>query len=838
MTCQLPRRSFLCFLAVLLIAAGTELSAVFAQESPEPAGVRAFVHTGGIGRYLEGRWGVVKATITNEAEGPEQTNVIVTPPGSTGVQYSRRITVPGKSSIESTWPVFVPDAGKTDGMFQYISAPDEEKGVVRRLQHEEMVATFGGIIQPASPGFTGWLSNPDAEHLQTTAISDFLRAMRFESAARDTTLISVIVEELNGNAECLDPLNQLAVSSRELGNYPNVCDSIRLWMQRGGRLLIMLDQTGPEAAELLLGDALPVTVVGEASTNKVVLNLNPEYRTDSFRVREVTREFDEPIHYLRVVADAGEAIWTVDGWPVAIRIPYGEGFAVVTTIAPEVFFQGRMRNSDAEAAHEPIASMRRFHETLFIQPESRLLKQEHVIQQAAAQIGYQIPSRTFATLLTVGFPVLLLVTGLFLWKRQKGEWLIWVLPLISIAVSIPAVTQAMSIRSVAPETVIQTQMVQAVPGQTRLVADGFATTYMPDADLLKISAREGAIVNLAVDPANMAYRRLVWQGNDHNEWLNVRQSAGISSFAIRNSREFSSPLRAVGTFDEQGLKGRLVAADLSNLRDAILAGRTPDRMSVQLTGDGEFRCDATAVLTPDQFFTSSLLDDQQRQHALVYADLFKTNRGLEAFPEQPSILYWADATGSPIEVGSEGSRRLESLLVVQPLEIEAPDEGASITIPPALLPFRTLADDTGSFSSIYDSSRRFWDLSGRETAGKIRAQFEIPSVCLPFEPTKATLQLKIRAGSRKVRVLCGNPEQLTLVQELSSPVNVFDFVLPTEQIKASARDGKVIVQVEVSELIATAQPGEAIGEQDDSWVVERLLLTLSGSKTAVSSAQP
>lgn len=777
---------------------------------------------------------MVKGIVTNDSDQPSSVQLVVTAPNSSGVQFARRITVPAKTAFETSWPVWIPakEAGNLDFNFLAFQG-GEDNGIIRRRENEQVLSNFSAIVGEGRVGFSAWLSSPGTSTHEMDTIMHFLRMMRY-TAHNNQAVVTVLPREIGGQPQALDALDQLAVSSSELAQYPEVCESIRLWLQRGGRLLLCLDMTGPDAAELLLGDALPLTLVGETSSDTIKLEINADYRKDSYPDREVIREYDEPIRYLRVVADAGEPVWTIDGWPAAIRVRFGRGVAIVTTVSPEVFYKPRERRTDREPADEAIGSMRRMQDSLFGLTQNELLKKDDITAQAAAQIGYSIPSRSFAGLMTLGFPVLLLVTGLWLLRRNHGERIVWLLPGLALAISLPAVAMGLAARGVAPPTVIQTQMVHAVSGQRQLVSDGYATTYSPDPVELQVRGTESAIICPNDDVANNDLRRLLWTGFRENEWLNFDQPAGVNSLKLQTVRRMSEPLDVRATFDRNGITGKLVLSDLTDPRDAILVGLVPDMMAVKIATDGTFSAGPNDVLAPGEFFSDSLVNDVQRQHALVYASVLNNQGRIDAFPEQPSLLYWATADQSTMTIGGDETRRQESLLVVQPLRFEAPPLDETITIPPSMLSYRAIADDAGSFTAVFNNSERSWDPVGREAAGTARLEIQIPQACLPFVAEQADVTLQIRAGSRKVKVLAGSAEGLEQVASLNSPVGRVQIVIPAEPLRHAAKLGRIWLQLEIGAIESSSSTEAAMetGEQDDAWVVDRMMLTLKGKRVA------
>ena len=800
-----------------------------ADEAPT---ISARMSAGGVSRYAAERWGMAKAVVGNRSSEPQDALVVVTPPGSDGVQFARNIRVPADCSIETIWPIWINKGVSGNLDFEFLVFPGgAETEIIKRRENQEVLSSYSALVRADGVALSAWLASADASDEDNNKVQRLMRAMKF-AVHRDAALVSMVPREITGHSECLDMIDQLVISHRELEQLPEACRCIRLWVQRGGRLLVCMDQTGPAALEQLLGEAFPFAVVGETSNNRIELKLNPEYRTDSYPVREVIREFDEPVRYVRIVADQAEPIWTVDGWPVALQVPVGLGDVVVTTISSDVFYEQKLERKLDDAEFQPIASMRKIQDALFVISQPHTLNPEIVGAQAAAQIGYAIPARSFALLITLGFPLLLLCAGTILLKSHKGERLIWLVPLLAVMLSIPAISKATASKSVAPSTAIQTQIVHAVPGQTEVVSDGLATVYAPDPAPQQVTGSNGAILEPPVDESNRDYRRIVWTGNQVNHWQNMTQPKGISSMVIRGTRRLQQPLQSIATFTADGLAGQLQTGELNNARNAIFAGMNPDLMAAEITEDGRFFVAPTALLSEGEFFENALVNDEQRQQANIYSGIFDKSAHDIPFPSQPSILYWADAQDSAIKIGAEDTVRQELLLVTQPIRLVPPALDQPITIPSAFISYRAVVDDNGSFSSVFNASKRMWDTSGREGQGSVRLQFDLPKVCLPLQTTSAKLRLRIRAGSRTVDISVGQPGSFQSAEQLNSPVGAFEIEIPVDAVQDVMRTGKLWMHIDVSDIVQAESDEPAVGEQDDSWVIEQLSLTVTGHRTA------
>ena len=793
------------------------------------------MNPGGIGRHVSGRWGMTKAVVRNEAMETKTALVVVTPPSSGGLQYAKKFSIPARSTFETSWPVLIGRTETPTSDFAYLFFPNgDEDGLIHRGGQDEFIPTYSGMVSPnPNLGLTGLLSDPDEPTEHQDATLNLLKLMTF-SRRQQLNVITILPTDLGPHGECLEPLDQLTVTSSELLQHPDAIDSIRAWLQRGGRLWIRLDRTGIDVANSLLDDALPLSVVGQTTANTVLLTLNPDYRQETHPTREVERTFDEPIRYVRVVQDGGEAIWNIDGWPVAIRVPVGRGTVVVTTVDSSVFCIRNPAALEGEPAFRLIPSAEPMQTALFLNREQPLLDQKSVTEQAASIIGYRIPSRFTAIGLTLCFPALLFVVGVWLQRREQGERLILLLPVIAILVAIPAVGLGSLGRGVAPKTVIETGFVQSVPGSKRLVSDGYASVFDFGPKTLIVSGTEGTIVEVDPDPTNRNYRRLVWTGVDTCHWEGLKQPDGIRTFSERSLETLERPLSATATFDENGVVGKLDSGGFSETGDLIIAGMGQDRMSLTVDSAGQFQGTPDDVLAIGDFLGQSLVSDQQRRRASVYASMFENTEKIDAFPQTLSLLFWAQSNRQMLNIGDSDVRRERSLLVVHPLRIERPTIGARITIPSPFISMRTTKDAEGfGFSSIFDNRKRRW--SKTETSSRSFMQLQIPAVCLPFEVDIAELELFIRAGSRTVTVSAGSYESQTVIRSLESPLGLQLISIPAELIRESCRAGKLYVSLDVSDLKAL-EPKDGEDDvsqtQNDYWEILRLGLTLIGRRMA------
>ena len=365
---------------------------------------------------------------------------------------------------------------------------------------------------------------------------------------------------------------------------------------------------------------------------------------------------------------------------------------------------------------------------------------------------------------------------------------------------------------------------------TNAVEEGFATAFLPSPAELKVSSNTGAVMDVLQDSTISDYRRLIWRSASEVSWVNLKQPAGLRTYKTRAIVRRQQSLRAIATFDEKGLRGQLQAnGQIPSV--ALLAGVNRENLAVSLDESGEFRCEASDSLARGQFFRTSLLSDDQLFQSKLMRQVFvlPAKDRTEAFPSVPSLVYWDTSESKQLQFEDSTVRRQRSVLTVQPLELTPPDVGVPITIPPQLLSYRSAATVTGGFSSIFNNLKREW--IPFESAAETLLEFQIPPVCLPFDVESAELELLIRAGSREVKVFSGPYENLQQVSLLQSPLGTQSITLPIDLIKSECRNGKVFVQFNISDLGDSMKASELSGEQDDSWQIERVLLSLKGRRS-------
>ncbi|MEQ9409552.1 MAG: hypothetical protein RIK87_17585 [Fuerstiella sp.] len=796
----------------------------------DAADTSARVSTGGLSRYKSGHWGLVTGTFFNKSEQPRQLSAVVTPGGRSGAQYVRSLVVPPQMSRRSSWPVYL-EEGLTDA-FQFdvvVLEGDADSQQIKGISGGEFTDNFispnaagrrdpSGV--PGRAGYSGVLSTRTESDRDRSMVDRMVAKLRKQAGLLPMQAF-LDPEDISGYPESLDALDQLIISTPDLLRYPEACDAVRAWIQRGGCALILLDQCGQDSAAAITGTALPFTVVDSTTPMSLSLRHDAGMSHPGIGDSSHQREFDEPITLVRARFESGTVHWSVQGWPVLVDQQFGNGSILMATVSPEVFLSGRDDDSLGAVADHIQDRMFR------TQPEQPLLNADVLSAAAERRIGYFIPDRGFAALVLIVFTCCLGVLGWTAFRRQRPALLLVLLPLLSAGAAMPGILKGVASRGVAPPTLIESRVAHLAAGQAVLATDGVATVYNPSVVVSDMALSGGTLVRPRKPGAGP--QRFVWHDMGEAEWDGFSQPAGTSSYAERAMIRLDEPLKAVAAFKAEQVEISISNAETLQPEDVIVASSSPDRMAVRLLQPGRYVTSAADVLAPNEVSGETLLSQEQILHAELYNTLFAGTNRLSPFPTEPTVLFWTESLAPAVQLTESDYRNASMTVVTVPLQIAVPDADVQITIPTTFLPYEAIAGPDGSVSSAFSNRQARW--IERKRGGYTMLRFRLPEACCPFYFDSADVQLRILAGSRTVRVQSGSRGEPVDVTTLESPVGSFTIPVSADVLNSDSDGCSVIVGISVADL-DDLDPEKLNAEQDDNWKIERVLLTVRGHRMA------
>jgi len=764
-------------------------------------------------------WGIVSFTIENPSATTRLARVLVFYPNAPDVQYGRDVWVPARSTMTAWMPIgpVPPDRSnigrelemllfdRTDGQDRLILPETEERVRSRALAYKRREISTA-LFLDAPAGDPGAISRPGT---RASEIVQFVHVIRRASAFPEHTFI-IPSGYLAPTPEVLDGIDQVVLAGNRLATDPPGRETLRQWVQQGGRLWVMLDMIDPEVVAPIFGQDLPFQVVDRVSLTTVELR-----RSRDGAVAVAARDFERPVDLVRVIPSAAAQIqYTVNGWPATFVLPLGRGKVVFTALGPSAWHRPRVPTDFRLNDHRPDLPMPLSPlEDLsaeFRPNEGRpRLTPDDLRPLLTEEIGYQIVRRPAAGAILGGFVIALAALGIGLRRSRRPELVGWLAPAAAVGAAAIFVALGEGSRRSVPPTVAVAELVDVVPGSGELAASGLFAIYQPTSGPVLVGTSDGALLDLDQEGLAGQTRRRVQTDHGAWHWENLSLPAGVRTGTFSYTAR-TDGIRATARFGPDGLAGRFSSGPYRNPADALVSSNGRDFIAARLGPDGSITAGLGETLPAGQFLPGSVLTDSQQRRQAIYRQLLagKLPPNMEG---RDLLLAWAEPGSLPFAV-PEGARTIGTALVIVPLEFEPPAAGTRVTIPRAFVPFRRVTP-TGLLTPTLEAG----------SAVDQRLRFQLPTSVLPMTVERATLHLKVRAPSRHLTVSGLNGE---------TPVVLFDGDSPTEAIRLEIVDARLLRPDGQGGLHLTITVGPSPEHDDAKWTVEILGLDVIGKTGA------
>lgn len=829
----------------------------------------------GFSGYRIGRWGAVSLSLINPTDEPVDLLAVTHFEGEPTLQYGRRIWTPPKSRRLVEQPIRLPETeppsrNRADFRTALVDpqAPREVflRGDAGALQSDGVLPVANDLLvtglidSPSSPA-TGLFD--DAPENAESAY-ELLVAARL--AAQQPTRISILHDkQLPSGEESLNALDQLVIANNQIVNDEMGLEAVRRWLFGGGRLWIMLDRVDPHVLEQLLGDEIVCEVVDRVSLTTV--------RVESSDGRQKTlQEFENPVDFVRLAISEVDVTHRVDGWPAAFRKTFGDGWLLVTTLAPRGWMRlrtaadsletgssqqsGRRRSADGASRPEPpkgstgseladnnattskfiaLEPMATLAAEFLNAPPSALLPQAALEPLVQEYVGYSILPQWQAASLLCGFCALLAASAVWLWKLSRLELLALVGPGIALAVGAVLVLMGWQQRQVVRPSVATLQIVKPIPGTDDVRVEGAAGVFSPESGVASISSGGGGRFMPEMSGMQGTTRRMVWTDTEEWQWEHLPQTAGLRAATFRTSTTFAEPVEARATFGPQGLSGHLQLPSGHTVTDPIVATRE-GRLAVEMRDGGAFIVRSGGVFSAEQYLAAGLLSDEQNRRRRVLQSLLANPLRLD-FPTEPTLLFWTDSWNVGFHFG-EHRRSLGAALIATPVKLERPAGETEISIPSPFLPFeRVVGPDESIPSPMWDAQHRRW--IERSIPSTTWLRFQVPRVLLPIAIQRGAFQVQVRGPIGKLEIATFQQATGTIVplKTWVDPVGSMTLRMTDSDIPKLSEDGGLLLRVSGGDPDRPELTQGTDGTASMSyWQIESLTLELSGK--TINMAEP
>jgi hypothetical protein len=769
-------------------------------------------------------WGTLGVKLTNFTDADREARVLVFFADQPDVQYGRDVWVPAHATL-ATWlpvgPAPARSAGpsrtieyllydRTGGQDRLVLPATEERVRSRPMPYRKREPTTavlldGPIEDGTRPGELPRPASPEEEAVEL--------ARTHRLALEQSELLTLLNGPLPVTPEGYDGIDQVVVACGRLVREPAVARALRQWLERGGRLWVLLDLVEPDAVAALVGDGLDFQLVDRVGlTSFTVESSQPGPKGPGLSQRH-----DRAVEFARVLLPPQEHVsHTVNGWPLWFSRPVGRGRVLFTTLGPRAWSRPRKR-ADGKSPFADFPD----------QPVPLDVLRDLAAQEARADLAAPPPVEAFRPLLeqeigysVVGRGTVAGVFGVFLAVAlalavalrgaRRRELVGWLGPAAALGAALTLLAMGEWSRRAAPPTVAVGEVVIPGPGPGEADVHGLVAVYRPESGPAEVGARRGGLLELDLSGGEGRGRRRVLTDLDAWHWENVELPAGVRSGPFRATVATGGPLAAVAHPGPDGLEGRVQAGPFHDVADAVLAAGGDRRLAVRLGPDGSFAVGPEDVLPADQFLAGAVLSDVQQRRQEIYRAFLP---GLPA-GGRPVLLAWA----GPLDPGftlASGARQAGSALLVVPVRLERPEPGRRVTIPGPLPSYRRLVE--GQWV------RPNWEGSD---AAEMRLRFQLPPELLPFRVERARFTVRATAPGRRVTlagVADGDPVELGRADSPLEPVRV---ELTEERLLRTDADGGVQVHLSVSKPLQAAD--DRTFRPDQLWKVEYVELEVTG----------
>jgi hypothetical protein len=774
-------------------------------------------------QFLTNHDSVLGFRLTNPRATDLQARVLTFYQGETETQYGRDLWVPAHASIWSWFtlgpPAAVPKIGQVElkSIVRELSAGDQK--LVRsgqdpplgshlipfEIRHQLTTLMLDSDISDGSQTPTPPEKLEAAEHLR-----DLIHSMRHE-VGMSPRINSVRERFLPPIAEAYEGIDQFVLASDRLVADVDGQRGLRAWLENGGHLWIPLDWVEQGTVTTLLGDLLNLQIVDRTSLTSVRFEMGPG---NPYLIKPETREYEEPVPFVRVLAPQQQVYYTVEGWPAAFVTQVGKGRVLFTTLGARAWVRPRTK-ADPESRYQDLPTLPVglvptdfLAQEVLMNVDRPLLTPNDFRPYVSSQISYEVVSRA-SVLIVFGLLFLVLIAAfLILGKKQVLEHMGWLAPVLAGAAALAFFWLGERARSAVPPTVAVAQAIVAEPETGQAQASGLMAIYQPGFDKSEvIGARAGG--DFTVDTSGLEGRVHSRLQTDVKRWHwdHLELPSGVRLAPFRYTAPLDDTIGTTLLFGPVGLEGRVQTGSLGALEDVLIT--TPGRhaLPVDVSADGSLHAAGGDSLETGHLLMSGLLTDQQRARQTLYEKLLASPQP-QYLATRSLLLGWIQPLDMHFSLVAE-ARTTGMALVAVPLRFERTPPGTRVIVPSTFVESQRVGNDGRLAPTAHES--------GTRQSMKIR--FQVPASVLPVTLESARLTFRLLAPLREVSVTAFKDGQGVLLSRLSNPIGNERIEISDPQLLQVDKAGCLYINIEV---------GDLRGEDRNVWRLEWASLEVRG----------
>lgn len=640
----------------------------------------------------------------------------------------------------------------------------------------------------------------------------------------------------------------------------------------GGHAVVAPDDLGDVASgrRVMLRHPDALTHKNQLEVQKVLERAKPDELY-------LERVYEQALRMVRLVAPGWETLYTVKGWPAAIRRRYGDGWVLATTLEAQGWVRSREEHdpkpsgmlrvdpsaggtddaggakaSDAPSAAPKGGTVARSSyvarrglkplSTWFNRSRVReLVPQDAYSKMAVQQVGYTIIGRSVIVLIMGLFVIGIAAAGFCFRVKGRLEYVAVVGVFLAVVLSAVLVAIGAVHRHAIPLTLAKVEVVQISNAPDYAIVSGVLGTYAPEGGMGPLSARQGGLVWPDRKGQESEDLRLIWSDLDQWTWDNLRLPSGaMRDNAFHYVTPLAEPTEAMLSFDDDGARITLSTGTFTGFTDGLIATAT-GRTAIRQVGEDDWVAAESDRLHDMEFIrgSSGLTSDLQQRRGQFYGriipNLFRQSRRRAAHERvagqpEPKLLGFSSAidTGFSLPEDQQWEDQDETLLVIS-LQVSRPAVGTAVSVPSVFVGMAPMRGGNQLYNPMVMAMSARPEAHGTRASrwmappqgGRSRLRFAVPENLVPWRVDKAELVIKIRAADRTLSVCAIDGEQCEPIHESESPSSTVTVPLPASSRIELGQTGSTALQIKVG-----AVSGGGVVMQ--GWQIDDVFMRIDG----------
>ena len=667
-------------------------------------------------------------------------------------------------------------------------------------------------LRPEPPDGPEWRWPPKSAY----ASYELAVAARVDSGI-SRRCINLENEPLPHNSIDWQGIDSLVIGSADSLQDAVAITSIRNFLQRGGRVLLLLEEIDTALIRDLLSNGQQCETVATVELNHFVVDVFSEVK---YGLEDRTIDLDRPARMKRVLQQGGRVTHSIDGWPATISMTIGEGELILSTVDSVAWLKKRQIRKEPMFHSDYSLPLWAANLTNALISTPRPEPLEAVEANYPIElIGTPVLSRSWVAAALIGFCVLLFVLGI--WNARVGDMskVGVIAPVLAIAASVPLFLASLWSKKDIPSMWSELQIVNFWPNGDGVLRSKSAV-YLSSSRSMSLVGKLGGYA-IPSESIESGIRRLTTK--DFQDWQlsNSNWPPGTWRYSTEVALSGES-LVAPARLTPRGLEIALPGNLPSKAEDVVVDfTRGSPSLGTWIEQDNRLVVDGELSADGNRWTSDSIVSDEQGRRARVYNDLFSPSDSRRGSPGR-RLHFWT----KPWPQSPKWSSDLESrgsALVSVPIQLETPQSGSEVLVPHSLISIEPSNVELG-VSNAYNHRLKLWN-SELVLDSEVDLSFVLPPEVVPLETTSIEIDWSIEAPKRTVKLVWGEQSSPIEFVSLDSPTIPWRGTITDPRVLKDFNDGRLDLRISVKK---SGAPDNESLDNFVSWRVKHLRINVLG----------